>query len=100
MEGGGDENKINDDRGAKIKNHDSVVNTKLKGIKTQNTVMPVSFLNRIKNMACFKAYWRKVFRPRSFHLKQRKRVLKGKKNIKKRRRKKLGLGKETLIKIK
>ena len=36
------------------------------------TVMPVSFLNRIKNIHCFKAYWRKVFlRSR---LKQRKGV--------------------------
>jgi hypothetical protein len=36
------------------------------------TVMPVSFLNRIENITCFKAYWRKVFlRSR---LKQRKGV--------------------------
>ena len=100
LRGGGDENKINDDRGAKIKNHDSVVNKKLKGIKTHNTIMPVCFLNRIQNMTCFKAYWRKVLRPRSFYLKQRKRVIKRKKNIKKKRRQKLGLGKESFIKIK
>jgi hypothetical protein len=72
------------------------VNTKLKGIKTQNTVMPVSFLNRIKNMACFKAYWRKVFRPRSFHLKQRKRVIKGKKNIRREGERNLDWGKKPL----
>jgi hypothetical protein len=34
------------------------------------TVMPVSFLNRIKNIHCFKAYWRKEYRrarPVSFY---------------------------------